>query len=240
MMFSKIKTSMWIKIESTLGTKPEVFMLANLLAIKRAEVVGHLVCLWTWVDQNTENGVIQGTTEMLDELTIGGFSDALQKVGWLVVNDMEMHLPNFDKHNGQTAKQRAQVNRRVAKHRAKEKPSNPPSVTSALPDKIRKDKKINYQMVIDAWNMHCTPKVTKLTPKRKTAIKVLLANFAENEIAPTFAKIPNVPFLVGRNDTGWRADFDYAIKLDKFTKLAEGGWDTPNTSATNYNTWNNE
>ena len=27
---------MWIKIESTLGTKPEVFMLANLLTINRA------------------------------------------------------------------------------------------------------------------------------------------------------------------------------------------------------------
>ena len=105
---------------------------------------------------------------MLDELTTNGFADALQQVGWLACHENEMRLPNFDKHNGQTAKTRAQVNRRVAKHR--KNTSNQTSVTKALPDKNRIDKKkenINYQGVVDMWNLYCTPKVTKITPKRK-------------------------------------------------------------------------
>lgn len=215
-------------------------MLANLLTITRAEVVGHLVNLWTWVDQNTENGAIVGTPEMLDELTKSGFANALENVGWLQINGNEMQLPNFDKHNGQTAKTRAQVNRRVAKHR-KKPISNEKGVTKALPDKIRIDKNKennNYQGVVDLWNLHCTPKVTKLTPKRKTLIRTLLQNYDLSEIERVFKLVPTIPFLRGENDSGWRADFEYTTKLDKFTKIAEGGWATPQKTTTNYNTWN--
>jgi hypothetical protein len=236
----KVKPAMWIKIESTLGTKPEVFMLANLLTITRAEVVGHLVNLWTWVDQNTENGAIKGTPEMLDELTKSGFANALENVGWLQINGNEMQLPNFDKHNGQTAKTRAQVNRRVAKHRKKPTCNGTP-VAKALPDKIRLDKNkenINHQGVVDLWNKLCTPKLTKITPKRKTAIKALLAEYNITEIERVFALVPTIPFLNGVNDRQWRCDFEYCTKIDKFLKIAEGGWATTTQQQTNYTAWN--
>jgi hypothetical protein len=46
-----------------------------------------------------------------------GLFDALQKVGWLTVEVDEITLPNFGRHNGQTAKQRALTSKRQEKKR---------------------------------------------------------------------------------------------------------------------------
>jgi hypothetical protein len=68
------------------------------------------------------------------------------KVGWIVVADDSLSLHNFDRHNGETAKQRAQTAKRVAKHRSNADSngtSNAVGVTSALAreEKRREEKK---------------------------------------------------------------------------------------------------
>jgi len=110
----------WIKVEHTLPSKPEVYMIASELCRTRAEVVGHLISLWTWVDQNSENGTIQANREMIDDLTTAQMANALVCQGWLhFTNDGKTaEFVNYDKHNGQTAKKRAMTANRVAKARA--------------------------------------------------------------------------------------------------------------------------
>ena len=69
-----------------------------------------------------------------------GFADALEEVGWLSADD-ELTLPNFDRHNGKTAKTRAQTKNRVEVLRSERNNCNAASVTTALPEKRREEKR---------------------------------------------------------------------------------------------------
>ena len=113
----------WIKIEHEIFNKPEVFNLASALKITRAEAIGHLVNIWIWADQMSEDGNIYGNSTMIDELTKTGFSAALEEVGWLEKNGMIMHIPKFEKHNGNSAKKRAETALRVGAWRTRNKKS---------------------------------------------------------------------------------------------------------------------
>ncbi len=109
----------WIKIEHTLPDKPEVDQMAAALSIDHDAVVGKLIRVWIWADQNTLDGNAVGVTSaFLDRISFcPGFANAMRKAGWLNGIDGALEFPNFDRHNGQTAKTRALTNRRVAKSR---------------------------------------------------------------------------------------------------------------------------
>ena len=99
----------WIKIEHALLNKPEVMGMANELGISEFEVVGHLVCFWTWVDQNlsAECPVVSGTMSGLDRVAgLTGFCSAMVDVGWLELTNGEVKIPNYDDHLSQSAKSR--------------------------------------------------------------------------------------------------------------------------------------
>jgi len=94
----------WIKIEHTLPTKPEVFQLAKSLLMSRQEVVGHLVAFWVWVDQNSEDGTLEATEEMVDSLTTTNFAFELMKQGWISLENDILKVKDFEKHNSNSAK----------------------------------------------------------------------------------------------------------------------------------------
>jgi len=126
----------WIKVESVTPDKPEVFRIAEGLSIDPDAVTGKLLRLWIWADQQTVDGNAGSVTKTLvDRLTcVTGFADQLIKVGWMMADDGGWSLPNFDRHNGNTAKLRAQTAKRVANHKKKgNAKGNADSVTSALP-----------------------------------------------------------------------------------------------------------
>ena len=176
---------------------------------------------------------------MVDAISRENFAESMVSVNWLSCDENKIRLPNFDKHNGSSAKKRAMNQQRQSRHRNAK--GNDSSVTETPLEKIRIEKKdnINYQAVVDSWNSVNEPKVTKLTEKRKTAIRLLVKEWGMTVINEVFAKIPTIPFLVGENERGWRADFDYALRSDKFLKLAEGGWDSVKTAkpATAFDEW---
>jgi hypothetical protein len=100
----------WIKIEHALPNKPEVMAMAESLDISEWEVVGHLVCFWTWVDQNmsAECPVVSGTIRGLDRVAgRTGFAEAMIGVGWLQLEDGKAKIPNYDDHLSQSAKSRS-------------------------------------------------------------------------------------------------------------------------------------
>jgi 5-methylcytosine-specific restriction endonuclease McrA len=109
----------WMKIELELPDKPEVHELAGILNISPNEVVGCLVRVWAWFDKHTKDGNAKNVTfSLLDRLScVTGFANAMQKVDWLISNDGILRIPDFDKHNGISAKSRAETSKRVAMHR---------------------------------------------------------------------------------------------------------------------------
>jgi len=127
----------WIKIEHTLPTKPEVFQLAKSLLMSRQEVVGHLVAFWVWVDQNSEDGTLEATEEMVDSLTTTNFAFELMKQGWISLENDILKVKDFEKHNSNSAKKRALGAQRIAKMRKR----NAKSVTREDKNREEKEKK---------------------------------------------------------------------------------------------------
>jgi hypothetical protein len=58
--------------------------------------------------------------------------------GWMADDGQSLTLPNFDRHNGKTAKTRAMTAKRVATHKAK---SNATSVTSSVSGALPREEK---------------------------------------------------------------------------------------------------
>lgn len=84
------------------------------------------------------------------------------------------------------------------------------------------------------------PKITKITEQRKAKINSRLPLWEklaqerncdiETLLTEVFNKIKDSKFLLGDNDRGWRADFDWFIQSDKQTmKILEGGYENVET-----------
>jgi hypothetical protein len=124
----------WIKVEKATPDKPEILRMARELCIDRDAVFGKLILIWMWFDQNSVDGVVDGAVDADVDAVVRmtGFASVMRSVGWLFDKpddeaDPTIHsthipglaLPNFDRHNGETAKKRALRNDRQAKWRSK-------------------------------------------------------------------------------------------------------------------------
>ncbi|MEH2922390.1 DNA replication domain protein [Samsonia erythrinae] len=111
--------SSWIKVEVITPDKPEIHKMAEELSIDPDAVLGKLVRIWAWADQQTIDGNAGSVTKsVLDRIAfVTGFADSLINVGWLAYDGNFLIFPNFDRHNGESSKKRALTNRRVAEHR---------------------------------------------------------------------------------------------------------------------------
>lgn len=99
----------WIKIRIDLSDDPNVYILSDIVSLDVPTVVGHLALFWGWMDRHTPDGKSLRLTDAVIDKRVGveGFSSALRQVGWLSGDDMALELPNFDRHNGNSAKARA-------------------------------------------------------------------------------------------------------------------------------------
>lgn len=135
----------WIKMELATPEKPEVMAIAAEMGWDDPDLaVGKLFKLWRWFDQHTESGNAASVTPALLNRIIGvtGFAEACESVGWLEATEDGLALPNFDRHNGNTAKRRCQTAKRASALRGRDK-SNAASVTNCAPreEKRREEKK---------------------------------------------------------------------------------------------------
>ena len=132
----------WIKIESDTPNKPEVCIIATKLKLDPDMVIGKLVRLWAWAEQNIDkSNTVPVTREFLDRL-VGqkGFAAAMEKAGWLEGDEGELTFPNFSRHNGKLARVRAQTAERVSRHRARKRlEGNSDDVNSSVTEAVNGD-----------------------------------------------------------------------------------------------------
>lgn len=145
----------WIKFECATSEKPEIWAMAEELGIDPDAVVGKMLRVWAWFDQHTQEGNAPSVTKSLLDRCVGvtGFCKAVIKVGWMLDDGETLSLPNFDLHNGKTAKTRAQGAKRAASHKNKHKSnaeSNGDSVTTSLPKEEKKREDIKDKKTIAA------------------------------------------------------------------------------------------
>jgi len=100
----------WIKLRVDIADDPAVVRIAATLDMPEDEVVGKLHRLWSWADRHTVDGLAPGITANWVDRYIGakGFSLAMVAVGWLSITDAAIEFPNFNRHNGESAKKRAE------------------------------------------------------------------------------------------------------------------------------------
>lgn len=105
----------WIKMRVDLQSHPKVVRILSATKSDKFRVIGGLHAVWCVFDAHSEDGVLNGyTPEALDHI-VGwdGLSSALLGVGWLLENDgVSLAMPEFYEHNGQSAKRRAEDQKR--------------------------------------------------------------------------------------------------------------------------------
>jgi len=113
----------WIKMDKTLRDKPEVQVLAELLAVAPPTVVGYLHLFWSKADDHARHGVVTlcHAKTVDDWVGVVGFADALSRIGWLRIDPVKqlISIPKWDRHNGNSAKIRALAAERQRRARAR-------------------------------------------------------------------------------------------------------------------------
>jgi hypothetical protein len=100
----------WIKMRNDLFTHPKVVRIASALKADTLRTVGGLMSAWCLFDAHSIDGQLEGYSQLAldDHLRWPGFSAAMIAVKWLEETENGLLLPEFDTHNGQSAKRRAQ------------------------------------------------------------------------------------------------------------------------------------
>lgn len=116
----------WIKWVKGLPDKPEVVHLASVLTVTQETAACKLMRFWEWCDEQVPSEAVRAdgsaviavspsrgdTVAFLDRLvTLPGFAEALVGVRWLALEGGAVVVPNYDRHNGATAKTRSRNSR---------------------------------------------------------------------------------------------------------------------------------
>lgn len=107
----------WIKMRTDLWDHPKVVRIVSAICpdgvrdySARCKIVGALYRTWALADTHADDGILDGYDAAALDFLVGidGWALNLQHVGWLVVEPQRLVLNNFTKHNGITAKRRAE------------------------------------------------------------------------------------------------------------------------------------
>lgn len=84
----------------------------------------------------------------------------------------------------------------------------------------------NYQLIADMYNDTCVsfPRLTKLSEKRKRAIKARLKQYSIDDFHRLFQMAENSNFLKGQNNRNWSATFDWLIADANMAKVLDGNY----------------
>lgn len=85
---------------------------------------------------------------------------------------------------------------------------------------------IDYQQIADMYNNTCVsfPRLTKLSDKRKKAIKARLRTYTVEDFQKLFEMAESNSFLKGQNNRNWSATFDWLIADGNMVKVLEGNY----------------
>lgn len=85
---------------------------------------------------------------------------------------------------------------------------------------------IDYQQIADMYNNTCVsfPRLTKMSDKRKKAIKARLRKYTLEDFQKLFEMAEGSSFLKGQNNRNWSATFDWLITDANMAKVLDGNY----------------
>lgn len=143
----------WIKWEHGLIDKPEVFRMSVFLHSTKEVIVCRLMKFWEWCDSNIPESAIHedgsayvtlsprdGDNMAYIDALVGLelFAASLADAGWIRFRGGRIELPNFGRHNGETAKTRARNAKNQKRLRGKTNGNIPPPHGGIKDDDVTK------------------------------------------------------------------------------------------------------
>lgn len=197
----------WIKMRSDLHTHPKVVRISSALKADRLRVVGGLHAVWCLFDMHSEDGMLSGyTTDTVDEL-IGfpGFARALCAVNWLAEEGDGLSMPEFDEHNGQSAKRRATETKRKRKEREEDEAESVRNLSASDADKKRsREEKRREEITTSLRSVVAAPRATRKCPESFEVTEDLQTWAAREaprvDLARETAKFMDHTFKTARSD----------------------------------------
>jgi hypothetical protein len=148
----------WIKMRTLLANDPAVIAIALDLDKSEFEIVGMLHHLWSWADSQSQDGHIKRVTEKWIDRYVhqSGFAKSMSDVGWLVIENDGITFPSFDKHNGESAKKRAEAAERKRISRANKSSGVVTDASQISCDKsVTREEKRREEKIQDQKQKHC-------------------------------------------------------------------------------------
>lgn len=86
--------------------------------------------------------------------------------------------------------------------------------------------RVDYQQIADMYNATCVsfPRLTRLSEKRKRAIKARLRKYSIDDIQKVFELAEESDFLKGENNRNWSATFDWMMNDANMAKILDGNY----------------
>jgi len=86
--------------------------------------------------------------------------------------------------------------------------------------------RVDYQQIADMYNATCVsfPRLTRLSEKRKRAIKAGLRKYSIDDIKKVFELAEESDFLKGENGRNWSATFDWMMNDANMAKILDGNY----------------
>lgn len=186
-----------------------------------------------------------------EESTVKLALQALEQLGMIVTEEGFFAIPGWEEYQNAEGleKLREQTRKRVARHREKQKLLSC-NVTGNVTDhysnateedkekeiELEKEKeKIDYQQIADLYNDTCVsfPRLTKLSDKRKKAIRARLRTYSLDDFKKLFEMAEASSFLKGQNSRNWSATFDWLISDGNMAKVLDGNYNDHKQAARN-------
>lgn len=210
----------WIKMRTDLQTHPKVVLILSEICPKnngqisekcpdgvhvvsdRFRVIGGLHAVWSVFDQHSVNGELRGYTLAIMDQMVGfpGLSSAMSRVGWLIEKSTQvLVMPEFYTHNGESAKKRADDNKRKKLRRIADKvPENvhglsENSRTNSGHIREEKDKSKDKTLLVgDADGGHCISEEDGQHPRWTVEDKLVAATIL-NEVRKVASSVKGSP-----------------------------------------------
>ena len=166
--------------------------------------------------------------------------ETLERFGMIVRIDGTFTIPKWGKYQNleQIESRQEYMRDYMRNYRQKQKElvckvygkSNSKVNVNSLEEEKEEDKKknnINFKIVFDTYNAICTsfPKLTKLSDKRKQAIKARFnQGYTTEDFKRLFELAEGSSFLKGGNSRNWQATFDWMIADANMAKILDGNY----------------
>lgn len=121
--------------------------------------------------------------------------------------------------NSQLTTEKEYKNKEYKNIKEEYKEENSPSVSTTMED---------IQNLFNSVCIFFEP-CSVITKTRMEKIKLLLKKYSYEDIRNVFEKANGSDFLLGKNDRGWKASFDWLIDIDNFVKVKEENYKSTST-----------